>query len=468
MNPFHLSLLILYQLKHSMAEEHIVIIGGGITGLATAYLAAKQGKKVTVLEAGKRFGGLLSTFEIGGNQLEFYYHHFFTHDAELNWMVRELGIEDQLFFKKSTMGMFADGEIHNFNSPIDLLKFSPMSFLAKMRFGFSSLYLTMFATWEKNQHISASKWFKKWAGKEAFERIWRPMLNIKFGPYADDIPLAWMIGRLKQRIHSRKNGEEKLGYLKGSLKTLCDALLIALEKMGVQLLNESPAEALIMEDGKLVAIQTPQGKVAGSAFISTIPTTKFSPLVQPIHAEYAKQLAEIEYFGAVCTILETDRQLSPIYWLNVTDQGFPFGGIIEHTNFIPPSEYNGSHITYLSRYFENTNPLATMTKEETIQEMVPHLKKIYKGFSEDWVKDVHIFKTQTAATVCDIAFPSRIPDCKTPISNLYLANMAHVYPDERSTNNAIRVAAETCKVLGISADQVPYGSSLAGKIGFSA
>lgn len=449
-----------------MAKAHIVIIGGGITGLATAYLAAKQQHPVTVLETSDRFGGLLSTFEIGGNQLEFYYHHFFTHDAELNWLVKDLGIEQQLFFKKSTMGIFANGNIHDFNSPLDLLRFPAMSFMAKMRFGLSSLYLSSLASWEKNQHIRASEWLQKWAGKEAYQRIWLPMLNIKFGSYASEIPLAWLIGRLKQRVNSRKAGEEKLGYLTGSLKTLCDALVDALEKMSVTLIKNAPAQALVMENEVLKGVQSPKGTHQGDQFVFTIPTTKLSPLVETVNPSYAKALAEIDYFGAVCTILETDRQLSPIYWLNVTDAGYPFGGIIEHTNFIPPSEYNGSHITYLSRYFEHSHPLASMTKAEIVEEMLAPLAKIYPNFQRNWVKDVHVFKSQTAAVVCDIGFADKMPACKSPIKNLYLANMAHVYPDERSTNNAIRVAAETCRVLDIDASQVPYGASLAGKLGF--
>ena len=83
-----------------MEDKQITIIGGGITGLATAYIAAKSGKKVRVLEASKTFGGLLNTFEIGGNRLEYYYHHFFTHDAEINWLIKELGIAEKFFFQK--------------------------------------------------------------------------------------------------------------------------------------------------------------------------------------------------------------------------------------------------------------------------------------------------------------------------------------------------------------------------------
>ena len=58
-------------------KKKLTIIGGGITGLSAAYLAAKDGWEVTVLEGSAQLGGLMSTFQIGGNRLEHYYHHHF-------------------------------------------------------------------------------------------------------------------------------------------------------------------------------------------------------------------------------------------------------------------------------------------------------------------------------------------------------------------------------------------------------
>jgi len=43
-------------------KRKITIIGGGITGLAAAYLAVKDGWKVIVLEGSAQLGGLMSTF----------------------------------------------------------------------------------------------------------------------------------------------------------------------------------------------------------------------------------------------------------------------------------------------------------------------------------------------------------------------------------------------------------------------
>ena len=44
-----------------------------------------------------------------------------------------------------------------------------------------------------------------------------------------------------------------------------------------------------------------------------------------------------------------------------------------------------------------------------------------------------------------------------------MANMMHIYPDERSVNNSIRLAAESCTVMGVDTSFVPHGSSMSAK-----
>jgi protoporphyrinogen oxidase len=441
----------------------LTIIGGGMTGLAAAYLAAKAGEKVTIVEGSDKIGGLLNTFEIGGNQLEHYYHHFFTQDAELHWLLKELGIADQTVYKKTTMGVFRNGKIYNFNGPLDLLKFSPVNIIDKIRFGLTSIFLGKFAKWRENENVPTLQWFYKWAGKGMTDALWKPMLEIKFGPYADKVPLAWMIGRLAQRLNSRKGGDERLAYINGSWKTLLDTIKSKLEELGVEIITNQPLEEIVQSDGVVNAIRTKDHSIEGGKFLITIPSIYFEK-VKGLPVSFGGK--DVQYFGAVCTILELKKSLSSIYWMNVADEGFPFGGVIEHTNMIDKCEYNGSHIVYLSRYFAMSEDLANMSEEEIKACMIPPLKRINPDFSEDWIKNVFVFKTNTAATVCDLNFSEKVPSCKTELENLFVANMTHIYPDERSTNNSIRVAAEACKAMGIEVSQVPYGASLSGQIGF--
>ncbi|MBX2985918.1 MAG: NAD(P)/FAD-dependent oxidoreductase [Bacteroidia bacterium] len=447
-------------------QAELTIIGGGITGLATAYIAAKQGVKVKVIEASKDFGGLLNTFEIGVNRLEYFYHHFFTHDAEIHWLVKELGIESKLIYKKTTMGTFRNNHLYPFNGAMDLLKFKPIKFIGKIRWGLTSLYLGKIAKWQNYENVTALEWFYENAGESATNSIWKPMLDIKFGPYADKIPLSWMIGRLRQRLNSRKSGDERLGYLQGGLDTLLQALLAKLNTLGVELINEAPATAINMNpDDSIRSVVTNKGTFEGGKFLFTIPGSIVGKLLPPFSATKDK-LDAVNYFGAVCVILETPEKISNTYWINVADPGFDFGGIIEHTNFIEPEHYQGKHITYLSRYFDLNDSLFHATDEQISGKMIPQLKLIFPKFDLDSIQQVRVFRTSFAATVCDLNFSQKIIDCETEFANLYIANMAHIYPDERSVNNSIRVAAEACRVMGYNSVKVPEGSSLSGKIGF--
>lgn len=447
-------------------DTSLIIVGGGITGLASAYFAAKSGYKVTVLEAGDRFGGLLNTFEIGDNRLEFYYHHFFTHDLELNWLIQELGLKDSLFYKKTSMGVYHGGKIYPFNTPTDLLKFKPIRFVDKIRFGLTSLYLSKVADWKKLERISCLEWFEKWAGKSTTSALWKPLLNIKFGPYASRVPLAWMVGRLRQRMNSRKSGDERLGYLQGSLNVLLDRLLLELERMGVELCSSAPVIETGFEQSDLAWLKTPHGVARADRYLFTIPSPVIAKLFQGARPSFAREMDQVKYFGAVCVILEMADKLSDIYWLNIADNELPFGGIIEHTNFISPEEYNGRHIAYLSRYFASDEPIATMTNEAIADEFEAAITRVYPNYTPSKTIAKHVFKTPFAATVCDLGFSSKVPNCATEIPNVFVANMAHVYPDERSTNNSIRIAATACRAMGINTHLSPKTNSLSATIGF--
>ena len=448
----------------TLSEENqtLTIIGGGATGLAAAYMAAKAGYKTRIIEQDHQLGGLLGTFPIADNRLEIFYHHFFIHDAEILWLLKDLNLEQFLLFNPTTMGVFRKGQIYNFNSPMDLFKFSPLPIIDKIRFGATSLYLGKIAKWRNYENIPAIKWFESRAGRGTSDSLWKPLLKVKFGPYADRVPLAWMIGRLRQRMNSRSKGEEKLGYLSGSLQRLVDRLKERLLDLGAEIIVDTSVDKLIVENNTLKGVKTSQGSFFGGKFLFTIPQVHVADLMREPAPIFAEQLARIEYFGAVCTVIELSRSLSPIYWLNIADEELPFGGIIEHTNFIPSHQYGENHIVYLSRYFALHEQIATMDDEQIKKLMLDSLPLVYPDFKVQWIKQVHVFRTNTAATVCDLNFSDKISFCKTEVQNCYLANMSHIYPDERSVNNAIRIAAAALQCMELTVDQPPYGSSLSG------
>lgn len=445
-------------------KKNIVIVGGGITGLSSAYIAMKNGYNVTILESSEKVGGLLNSFKIGNTQLERFYHHFFTHDKELLWILEELNLKDKILFKKTSMGIFTNGAVYKFNSPLDLFKFKPFNLIDIFRFGLTIVYLALFSDWKKMEGFPAIKWFERYSGKKVTNIIWRPLIEGKFGPYTKILPISWMVGRLSQRFRSRESGDEKLGYLKGSFQVLVDALVKKLEKKGVRFEKNFLVDEVIVSKDRIVSVKGGGRVILGDVFLFCTPLNVTEKLIK-IDNKYFNSLKKIEYFGAVCVILELKNSLTDFYWLNIADENLSFVGIIEQTNFEDKKTYNNSHIVYLTKYFDNESFYAKAKDSEIEKLMISDIVKIKPNFDKSDILSVRTFRSKTAAVVCDLNFSQKIPTYKTPIDNMYIASMVHVYPDERSANNSIRVAKYVCKDMGMDVSFIPEGNSLSGKTG---
>ena len=78
---------------------------------------------------------------------------------------------------------------------------------------------------------------------------------------------------------------------------------------------------------------------------------------------YLAKLRGIEYFTALCLLIELDRQFSPFYWTNIGDDALPFVGLIEHTNLIAPERYDGRRFLYVANYLPRGHELLGLDAE---------------------------------------------------------------------------------------------------------
>ena len=193
--------------------------------------------------------------------------------------------------------------------------------------------------------------------------------------------------------------------------------------------------------------------MAADAVIATPALPIVADLVAP-HApgEYVDDLRRIRYLANVCVVLELDRSLSDIYWLNVNDPGFPFVGVIEHTNFEPASTYAGRHIVYLSRYLPEGDALWRMPDEEAVAFTLAHLRRMFPDLTDDRVLAAHVWRARYAQPVVERGYRRLIPATRTPVTNLFLATMAQIYPEDRGTNYAIRQGREIARAAAATLD----------------
>jgi protoporphyrinogen oxidase len=430
------------------------IIGGGAAGLAAAYELTRRGHYAEVFERAYFLGGQASTFPVGGGQLEKGYHHLFVSDTAMVELIHELGLGHKLAWLESRVGLFYGGKIWNFSTPMDLLRFTPLSFPQRVGVGLWTFLLQKTKNWRNFEGITAKEWIIQHMGREAYQVIWEPLLRGKFGEYYDQVSMTWLWGKIYLRVASRGKSlqKERLGYPMGSFGEVFDVLGERIAQQGGKVHTGAGVNRIVVEDGVAAGLeaqlpgQEPQIK-RYDAVIATTPSYIFIRLAPPLPQEYLDKLTNVRYLSAVLVILVLKQPLSPVYWMNVADRTLPFVGVIEHTNMIDRSLYGGNHIVYLTNYLSRESELYQKSGKELLEEFIPHLRKINPEFDSSWILEYHHHKVDGAQPIIGVNYSQRIPDHRTPIKKLYLANTTQIYPEDRGTNYSVQMGRQVARMV---------------------
>jgi protoporphyrinogen oxidase len=427
----------------------IAVIGGGVTGLVAAYRLLQQGHSVQIFEAGPAVGGLVRTFEPGGDRLECFYHHLFTSDGAAIRLVDELDLLHTITWRRSKVGIFYNDRLYPFTSTLDLMKFTPLPGIRdRIRFGLLALGLRRRREASAFDEVTAMEWLRRNAGQRALDVVWEPLLRGKFGEMANQVTMAWLWNRVSLRFSSRGilSQTEILGYQIGSFAVWIEALVKLIRALG-EISTSETVDRVVSADARL-RLDTASGRSQYfDAVIATTGNSAFMRIAPPLGDEYTERLKSITYQDAVCLVLSLKESLSNFYWLNINDRSIPFVAVVEHTNLIEPERYNGQHIVYVSNYVSKGSELAQMNADEVFSLHEPHLKRINPALDRSWVNNRWLFQAAEAQPVFTVGAASRIPDYRTPVPGLYLANMAQIYPQDRGQNQSILLGEKIAAIV---------------------
>lgn len=421
-------------------RPHVGIIGGGFCGLAAAYELGRQGVRATVFEQDPEVGGLAGSFEVDGQRLEKFYHHWFTKDRHVMALIEDLGAANQVLLRPTRTGMYYASRFHKLSTPLDLLRCSALPFPDRIRLGLLTLRARRVRDWQALEHRSAREWLLELGGQRVYRVIWEPLLRGKFGEVADEVSAVWIWNKLKLRGGSRgKGGEEQLAYFRGGFAALADLLAAAIARQGGRVRTNTRVRGIDVAAGAVDAVRTDAGPVPVDAVIATAALPIVADLLAPhLDSDDLASLRRIRYLASLCVVLELDRSLSETYWLNVNDPGFPFVGVIEHTNFEPSASYGGRHVVYLSKYLARDDGLYGMADAALLDFTLQHLKRMFPKLRRDWVSAAHVWRAPFAQPIVERAYGRLIPARDTPVRGVKLATMAQIYPEDRGTNYAVR------------------------------
>lgn len=431
------------------------IVGAGFTGLTAGLTLARAGLKVVLLESDSTPGGLAGTFQFrDGVTIEKFYHHWFNNDSEVPRLVAELGVQDRVVTRPSRTGMYYAGRVWRLSTPLDLLRFSPLSLGDRIRLGTLVLRARRVKDWRSIEHLGIREWIEPLCGPEVFRVVWEPLIRSKFSVYADAVNAVWFWKKLVLRGSTRdKKGGEQLAYFKGGFGALAQEIAEAIRRAGGEIRYDTPVTGIQRNGNTVEALTTSRGEVHARRFVFT----PALPIIADIFdgqadAEWMARLRRVRYLGNVCLVLQLDRSLSDTYWLNVNDPGFPFVGVIEHTNFDPPDNYHGKHIVFVSRYLATEDPVFSYDDARYLDFALEHLRRMFPALDRSWVADYRVWRAEHAQPVTERGYSRYVPPHETPFENAWIATMAQIYPEDRGTNYAIRDGrAIATRILGLAA-----------------
>jgi protoporphyrinogen oxidase len=449
----------------------VAVIGAGVTGLTAARRLALGGAEVDVYERWPGLGGQAATVELAsGGRVERYYHHWFTSDRHIVDLCSELGVDVE--WLESSVAFFAEGALHPFTTPMDLLRFKPVPFLSRIRMGLAVLSLQRrHREVEPFEGMTAHMWVHEQMGAEAWRHVWGPLLRGKFGDRSEDVSMAWLHGKLLQRrqVKGAEARREVLGYPRDSFEPIFVALREEIEGAGGRVFTDRPVATLDARDGGGFTLRPgepgswrtghdpagfdraaePEGY---DTVLATVPNDVFGAILDPglaaaLPAGYRQRLDSITYHSALCLLLELDHSFTQTYWINIADDEMPFVGLVEHTNLVSPERYGGAHLLYVANYVAPGDPLLDLGAERLLDVYEPHLRRISPAFDRAGVRKAWRFAEPAAQPIVDIGYRERIPPLRTGIEGLVLANTTQVYPEDRGTSYAVRLGEQAAALL---------------------
>jgi protoporphyrinogen oxidase len=309
------------------------------------------------------------------------------------------------------------------------------------------------------------------------------MMSAKFGRNAGRIAMVWMWGKMRLRGTSRGKGgaKESLGYIKGSFQTLLERLAGEVVRLGGSLhyghvvrridgvtpdarleaarrpgyisvlrpakTDELPSPDWASHRGGRLTVVTDRDSDSFDAVLSTPAPSVLASLAPGLPEPWRSTALHQDYSSILCTTLVLKRSLSPIYWMWISDPQVPFSGLIEHTNYIPASEYQGRSIAYISHYTYTDEPIFRMSSSEVMGQYLPQLKRMSPGFDESWIEKRVFAHDRFAQPIVGVGFADQLLPYATPVPGLFSSAMSQVFPEDRGTNYAVRAGNQAADVI---------------------
>ncbi len=331
----------------------LIIIGGGIAGLTSAFFAKKQKLNFLLLEASNKLGGSIRTKNIN-NQIIECGSTGLRAGSVIKEIIKDLSLEILTRNKKANKhfiyykdSLYSQNQILGFKAYLDLI---------------GKVFFRVKALKEKE---SIKEFADRVLGQEISEKVISAMIN---GLYAGDYSI------LSKSLFPKFLKSNSLIYFKKGLNEFTDSMADFIEHNNIKL-NTEVLE--IQENNNYFEVITKDLKLEASKIILAVPAYKASK----IYVKYLSRLSEIEYLAVIniaCEIPYKQAFENYVGFLSSNNSNTELLGLIHSSNLF---KVNNKMILNCFLGGHKNPQIIQKTDQEIISIIKTELNKIY-NFNE--------------------------------------------------------------------------------------
>jgi phytoene dehydrogenase-like protein len=240
-------------------QEHsdVIVVGGGLAGLAAAAYVARAGRSVTVLERSSQLGGRAMTSDLDGFKFNLGPHAVYRKGAGAK-VLRELGVEYTGGVPSTSGYAIRDGELHYLSqNPVAFITTRELSARAKLAV---TWLLVRIATLDpkKLRNISVRDWLARVVPQPEARVLAAALARI--ATYSNDSDLSAEVAAMQLQLANKG-----VLYVDGGWQILVDGLRAAAERAGARIVTGAAVEkiehtdatpSVRLKDGRSLAART--------------------------------------------------------------------------------------------------------------------------------------------------------------------------------------------------------------------
>ncbi len=431
--------------------DHVVVIGAGPGGLTTAYLLAKEGVKVTVLESDDVVGGISRTVQYKGYRFDIGGHRFFTKIAPVEKLWHEI-LGDQFISVPRLSRIFYDGKYFDY----PLKASNALSGLGIWRAVRMTLSYLKAHLWPNPVEDNLEQWVTNRFGKLLYNTFFKTYTEKVWGIPCTEIRAEWAAQRIQnlslgkailsatsltKRSNDIKSLINEFQYPRlgpGQMWELCRDRV---EALGGQVLMQHHVKGIEVRNNRAVAVRvkTPDGerRIAADHVVSTMPVRSLVQALEPAVPARIRQAGDgLRYrdFLTVALILERE-DLFPDNWIYIHTPGVKVGRIQNFNNWSRAMVPEAGRTCLGMEYFcFEGDGLWTSSDADLIELAKKELGML--GLADpNLVVDGTVVRMPKAYPIYDGAYSECLQQARThidPIANLHLIgrNGMHKYNNQ--------------------------------------